>query len=152
MAFLSRLNTIKGANKVEVYGMPQWMNFENIETDYYKSLDVHLPAPFYIERRMPEVQVFQHKFYEAYSYVPDEDAYNGYDVTLFVGKMLLRHGLNFPGKLARENFEGLHGEFRFSKIYPDDYIPDSSNKFDYWENTFLHMLHFEKTGFAPVKP
>ena len=66
MAFLSRLNTIKGANKVEVYGMPQWMNFENIETDYYKSLDVHLPAPSYIERRMPEVQEFQHKFYEAY--------------------------------------------------------------------------------------
>ena len=127
------------------------MNFENIEADYFRSLNVHLPSPSYIERRMPEVQVFQQKFYDAYNFIPDEDAFNGYDVTLFTGKMLPRYGLNFPTRLARENWEGLHGNFRFSKISSDGEEP-SADKFDYWENTFLHMLYYGKTGFTPVKP
>ncbi|MBK8556596.1 MAG: hypothetical protein IPL65_12880 [Lewinellaceae bacterium] len=42
MSLLLKLNAIKGRNQVEVFGMPQWANFENIEPEYFRNLNVHL--------------------------------------------------------------------------------------------------------------
>lgn len=151
MAFLRKLKEAKGSAKVEVYGMPQWKNYESIEPEYLTDLNVHVSSASHIDYSAQEVKDFQLKFYEATGTIPNEDAFNGYDVTLFTGKMLRRYGLSFPQKLENETFQGLHGQFRFSEIFNSGNLDDGYNQPDYLENTFVHILKFDKYGFVPVE-
>lgn len=151
MAFLRKLRETKGSAKVEVYGMPQWKNYDSIEPEYLTALNVHISSASYIDYTAQEVKDFQQKFYESTGTLPDNDAFNGYDVTLFTGKMLRRYGLSFPQNLTREAFQGLHAEFRFSRIFTSGAVDDGFNQPDYLENTFVHILKFDKYGFVPVE-
>lgn len=150
MAFLRKLREVKGSAKVEVYGMPQWKNYESIEPEYLTTLNVHISSASHIDYSTQQVKDFQQKFYDATGTLPNDDAFNGYDVTLFTGKMLRRYGLSFPANLTREAFQGLHGDFRFSRIFTGGAIDDGYNQPDYLENTFVHILKFDKYGFVPV--
>jgi len=150
MAFLRKLKEIKGANRVEVYGMPQWLNFETIDGEYFQSMNVHISSGSYIDYSAPEVKAFQQKFYDATGTIPDEDGFNGYDVTLFSARMLARYGLSFPERLGKDSFIGLHNVFSFSKIYSEGL--DAGNSVpDYIENTRVHLLKYGKSGFEPSK-
>ena len=157
MAFLRKLHTSRGAIPVEVYGMPQWRNFENIEPEYFAEMQVHVSSASYVDRNNPAAKAFAQAFYDAYGTVPDDDAYNGYDVTLFTGKMLQKYGLSFPAWLPMETFEGLHADFQFAKIIAtdptvtinaSDRLPD---QYDYLENIFVHIIEFKNYRFKPVE-
>ncbi len=150
MAFLRKLKEVKGSNKVEVYGMPQWRGFEVIDAEYLREMNVHISASSFIDYKAEEVKAFQQKFYENTGTIPDEDAFNGYDVTLFTTRMLARYGLSFPEYLSKETFKGLHADFAFSKIFSNGGLDSSTNTPDYLENTRLFILKFGQFGYAPV--
>ncbi|MCB9353879.1 MAG: ABC transporter substrate-binding protein [Lewinellaceae bacterium] len=151
MAFLRKLRTAKGNYDVEVYGMPQWASYESIEPEYFRTLNVHISSASYIDYSAPEVRVFQQKFYDATGTIPDDDGFNGYDVTLYVGRMLRRYGLSFPFRVQAEPMEGLHNTFRFQRIFNNGAIDDGFNTPDYLENTHVHILKFEQYGFVPAE-
>lgn len=150
-AFLRNLKSVKGSNRVEVYGMPQWAGFETIEPEFFMDNNVHITSASYIDYTRQEVRDFQQKFYDATGTIPDNDAFNGYDVTLFTGRMLSRYGLSFPERLQTEVFRGLHGDLQFSNIFAADLLDDGRNLPDYVENTFVHILKFGKLGFTPAE-
>ncbi len=151
MAFLRNLRAVKGSNRVEVYGMPQWQNFEAIEPEYMTALNVHISAASYLNYSAPATKVFQQAFYDATGTLPDDDGFNGYDVTMFTGKMLSRYGLSFAQRLPTEAIRGLRSDFRFSPVYTTTVPDDRSNSYDYLENTFVHILKFDKYGFVPAE-
>jgi ABC-type branched-subunit amino acid transport system substrate-binding protein len=150
MAFLRNLKAVKGANRVEVYGMPQWKNFDAIEAEYFSSLNVHITSASYVPYSADNVRAFQQHFYEATGTIPDTDGFNGYDVTLFVGRMLARYGLSFPERLDFETFRALHADFRFIPVFSAS-NPDTGTRerADYLENEFVHILKFGPVGFVP---
>ncbi|MBK8426391.1 MAG: hypothetical protein IPL27_10690 [Lewinellaceae bacterium] len=149
-AFLRHLKSIKGNNRVEVYGMPQWNTFETIDPEFFTDNNVHITAASYIDYSQQEVKDFQQKFFDATGTIPDSDGFNGYDVTLFTGRMLARYGLSFPERLSTEVYRGLHSNFQFSNIFTSGFTDDRNNQPDYVENTFVHILKFGKLGFGPV--
>lgn len=149
--FLRRLRETKGANHVEVYGMPQWRSFESIEPEFFSANNVHITAAAHVAYAAQEVRDFQQKFYDATGTIPDNDGFNGYDVTLFTGRMLARYGLSFPEQLSLEEFRGLHGAFRFAPVYSPTSVDTGTKQPDYLENTFVHILRFGPTGFAPAQ-
>jgi len=146
---LRKLKEVKGSNKVEVYGMPQWRGFEVIDAEYLRDMNVHISASSFIDYKTDEVKAFQQKFYENTGTIPDDDAFNGYDVTLFTARMLARFGLSFPEYLSKETFKGLHANFSFAKVYSNGGL-DSGNAPDYMENTQLMILKFGQYGYTPV--
>jgi ABC-type branched-subunit amino acid transport system substrate-binding protein len=150
-AFLRKLRESKGANHVEVYGMPQWRSFESIEPEFFSANNVHVTAGSHVQYAAQEVRDFQQKFYDATGTIPDNDGFNGYDVTLFTGRMLARYGLAFPEQLSLENYRGLHGEFRFAPVYSLGSADAGTRQPDYLENTFVHILKFGPTGFVPAQ-
>lgn len=130
--------------------MPQWLKYENIEPDYFQALNVHLSAATYTNNNDAEVKEFKRKFYDAYGTIPDDDAYNGYDLTLFTGRMLKKYGLAFPEKLPKEQAMTLHGKYQFSKVFSKGGGSEGSGAYDYLENKFVHILKFENFIFSPV--
>jgi len=151
MAFLRKLKEVKGSNQVEVYGMPQWRSFEAIDHEYLSSCQVHISSASWLDFSAQEVKDFQQKFYEATGTIPDEDGFNGYDVTLYTGRMLARYGLSFPEQQKSAAFKTLRGQFTFTKIFGAGALDDSRNTPDYLENTFVHILNFDKFSFVPAE-
>lgn len=153
MAFLRKLSAAKGSNTVEVYGMPQWRNFENIEPVYFSSLNVHITAASFVHRDTEAARAFRQAFYTAYGTVPDDNAYNGYDITMLTGNLLRRYGLSFPQRLPSERpIEGLRGKYQFSKTWSGTNMAPADNQldaYDYLENTFVHILKFQNYRFSP---
>ncbi len=149
MAFLRKLREVKGTNKVEVYGMPQWQGFESIDAEYFSSLNVHISSAFWTDHNDDRVKKLENRFYEMTGTLPDEDAFTGYDVTMFAGKMLLRYGLSFPERLQKEDYTGLQGKFRFGNCTtgPAD---SGDGEIDYRENREVMILEFGGHGFRPV--
>ncbi len=148
-SFFRKVKAQQGRARVEVFGMPQWTGFENIEAEYFQSLNVHISAASWVDYTAPEVKAFQQKFYEAYGTIPDDDAFNGYDATLFTGQMLKKYGLDFPAKIGRTLFDGLHSDFR---VLPVSATADSRpERADYLENKFVHILKFQNFKFSPAE-
>lgn len=149
--FMRKLKAIKGKNSVLVYGMPQWRNFENIEPDYFSDLNVHLSAATWIDYTNPDVKTFQEKFYQTYGALPDDDAFNGYDVILFAAKMLTENGLRFVEKLPEKQWIGLLRKIQCQKVFTTQKTDDRFNNCDYLENKFVHILKFEHYNFVSSK-
>ncbi|MDX2133935.1 MAG: ABC transporter substrate-binding protein [Saprospiraceae bacterium] len=142
------LRKLKDENApVTVYGMPQWADFENIEPEFFFDNNVHIPQAAYIDYNRPEVVAFQKAFFDAYGTIPDAYAFNGYDITLFAGRMLRQYGLSFPEKQDRADFTGLHTRMRFR---PVGAATPETRSFDYLENSFVHILRFNRFGYAPA--
>ena len=151
MAFLRKLKEVKGTNKVEVYGMPQWRSFEAIDHEYLSSCQVRISSATWLDFSAQEVKDFQQKFYEATGTIPDEDGFNGYDVTLYTGRMLARYGLSFPEQQKSTLFKTLRGQFSFARIFGNGTLDDEQNNPDYLENTYVHILKFDKFSFVPAE-
>lgn len=148
-SFLRRVKIQQGRAQVAIFGMPQWAGYGNIEPEYFQSLNVHISAASFVDFGAPALRDFQRKFYDATGTIPDDDAINGYDTMLFTGMMLKKYGLDFPERLSREAFVGLHGQFRVgaaNALSSDDWA-----RANYLENKFVHILKFENQQFRPIE-
>jgi ABC-type branched-subunit amino acid transport system substrate-binding protein len=158
LAFLSRLKQQKGNNTVEVYGMPQWADYEHLEPELLSSLNVHISSAKYIDRTASEVQEFEQLFYEKFGTLPDDDAYAGYDVVKFTAALLQKYGLDFPEKASESGsfFPAITGGYYLRRVpVSAPSAPMDAAKpvlYDYIENIYVHILKFEQFKYQPVEP
>ena len=151
MAFLRKLKTQKGSAKVEVYGMPQWANFESIESDYLSLLNVHISAGRYVDRSTDDVRAFEQEYYLQTGTIPTPDAYNGYDVMLYCGRQLANYGLSFPEKSAGSSWQGTQSRGKFSRVSAAaNTSADNPGSYDYLENTGVFILRYGLKGYEPA--
>ncbi len=153
MAFFRKLSAVRKGRPVAVYGLPQWRQFENIEPEYFANLNVHISSATYLDPDNDAVRAFQQTFYDAYGTVPDDDAFNGYDVLTLTGQWLQRFGLSFPQRLPAEPlFTGLRTTYRFARVPAEGPAPSErlSAHYDYLENTYVHILRFQNYRFEPA--
>jgi len=145
-SFLRQLRVVKGFNPVVVYGMPQWKKYERGSYDYYESLNVHVSSEDYLDKDRYDVKQFQKRFYEKYGLLPNDDAYKGYDLMLYTGRMLTEKGTHWHGKPAEESSGLLQSNFNFEAI------PSESDeaKIERFENKSIWILKYEDFGFRPA--
>lgn len=141
----------KGENIV-VYGMPMWMDFDQIDYDFYRKLNVHVSSATYIDNSDERVRQFKRKFFDTYGEIPNEEAYLGYDAMLYFGDMLNKYGKEFPKNIDRQPYDVLHGRFDFARVVliPEKHKEDL-NYYDQLENKFVHILQFQDFRFQPVR-
>jgi len=137
--------------EITVYGMPQWMSFEQIDYDFYEKLHVHVSSSTYLDPDDERARQFKQKFFDNYGNIPQEEAFLGYDVMLYFGKMLDKWGAGFPAKIDHEPFDVLHGRFDFQRVVlePEKHREDL-NYYDQLENKFVHILAFRDYHFQPA--
>jgi hypothetical protein len=132
-----------------VYGMPQWMDYEQIEYEFYEKLNLHVSSASFTDAYDERVRQFKRAFFDAYGTVPREEAYLGYDVLLYFGKMAGRWGKDFYQNIDRDPFDVLHGRFSFDRIVlePEKHREDSKY-YDQMENTHVNILKFRDFQFS----
>lgn len=134
-SFFQKIKAQRGKTPVEIIGMPQWKNFENIEADDFESLNVSLAMARFRKENDPELADFYQKFLAETGTAPDDDALNGFDSMMFLSKMLRKNGLDFPKKLGGEKVRGLSSQFAFSKNGLDGAV-------DFWENSGVFVVKY----------
>ncbi len=148
---LRKIRLVKLENEVRVYGMPQWKDFERVSYDYYEVLDVHVSSDNQLDRGKTNIQNFARAYFDKFGEMPTEDAYYGYDMTLYMGKMMIKHGSQFQTQLDAEPFMGLTTGFEFESVYnlsEDDF---ETAPIKYIENKHVDILQFKEFKFQLAK-
>ncbi|MCF8244392.1 MAG: ABC transporter substrate-binding protein [Saprospiraceae bacterium] len=136
---------------IVVYGMSMWLDFEQIDFEYYEKLGLHVSSASYVDKNDERVKQFKKKFFNSYGSVPDEEAFLGYDVMLYFGKMLAKHGKDFAKHLDVSPSDVLHGRFEFNPVVlnPEKH-KENLKYFDQLENTYVHILKFKYFHLQPA--
>ncbi len=148
---LRKIRLVKLENEVVVYGMPQWKNYERVSYDYYDVLNVHVSSDNQLDRSKDNIRNFARDYYNRFGEMPNEDAYYGYDMTLYMGKMLAKHGSQFQTQIDAEPFMGLSTGFDFETVYDLSEENLETAKIKYIENKHVDILHFKEFIFQAVK-
>lgn len=148
-SFLRKIDLARDIdNKIVVYGMPQWMNYELVDFTYYEKLNVHVSSSSYLDPLSPEIQFFKRRFFNRYGVAPSDEAFLGYDVMLFFGRMLKKHGTKFQYSLDQELGQLLHTRFEFvQKVGPRRRGSREDYSIDQIENNFINILKFQDYQF-----
>ena len=142
-SLLRNIQVARGKNPVVVYGMPQWMRYERISYDYYEQLNLHVSSATYINQDDRNVQDFRRKYYERFGTTPTDEAFIGYDVMLYFGRMLAQHGTRFQERLDAEMSDYLHTKFHFTREVPlSAALEEDFSKTNLYENKYVNILRF----------
>ncbi|NNE29772.1 MAG: amino acid ABC transporter substrate-binding protein [Saprospiraceae bacterium] len=143
-SFLRQLRVVKGENPVVVYGMPQWQQYERGSYDYYEPLNVKVSSENYLDLNRYDVKQFQKKFFDTYGILPNEDAYKGYDLMLYAGRMMDQKGTLWQKESIPRESGMLQTEFDFQPVLTKD-----STQINWYENHSVKILNFEGYSFKP---
>jgi len=145
---IAKNSNIESRKDVIVYGMPKWQEYEKISFDYYEDLNVHISSSYYMDPTSPDVQGFKQRYFDMYGAIPDENAYIGYDIMLYFGKMLKKHGDQFQKKIDQEIEQYLHTRFEFVPLAPKSFQAGSERyDVDQYENKHVNILEFREFYF-----
>lgn len=139
---LSSLNDLvlkKNDISFTVYGLEDWLGFDNIETEYFQTLNTRFLTADFIDYQDSKTIKFIKQYRKSYAIEPADHVFTGYDAGMYFFQGLLRYGSYLPYKLSSYTGEGLSMKFNFIKI--DDYTG--------FENQGFYI--FEYDDFQKVK-
>jgi hypothetical protein len=150
-SLLTKINNAKGRNNVIVYGMPQWANFQVNGFDAFDPLKVHITQSAYIDRDSPRAKGFARAFYQRYNASPDDEAYQGYGITLYAGRMLYKYGTKFNEIADMVPFQSIETIYNFQKEKSMSSNSERFDAFDRYANKYLTILKFENGFFQKTE-
>lgn len=141
---LRRINVEKGLNKVVVYTMPLAYNYDQINFDYYKNLNMKIARSYYVDLTDNRVQQFRRDFFNRYNATPSEDAFKGYDMMLFVGRALNNYGTQFQFHIEKDDETYLQTDFNITAKRTKG---AEFEEVDHYVNKSLNILEFANNRF-----
>ncbi len=115
--FMTRLSRVDPAYRIQVYGLDNWLRFDNIDAEYKNRFRLRLAVPSYVDYDQDNVKSFLQKYRDRYHMEPSQYGYGflGFDLTMFFGKALMDYGLNFPTDLNHIEMKGVASNYRFGR-------------------------------------
>ncbi|MCU0432809.1 MAG: LysM peptidoglycan-binding domain-containing protein [Bacteroidia bacterium] len=110
------LLTLKGlAEKytIEVYGMPKWMEYGNLDKEYMQSVNLHFVSHYFIDYEDPATKRLLLQYRAVFKGDAGPYVFAGFDVTLFFLNALFTEGTLFYMKLGTIKGDGLQQRFEF---------------------------------------
>lgn len=150
-SFMRKLHADKGNKNVIVFGLPQWTGFNTLNSDYMESLSLHISSPTYIDTHHSGYRKFKNKFFHKYFTMPDPQAYQGYDLIMWLGKMIVKEGpggfiKGLPSEFGLSSGFGLKPVFRAGSTKPSELKTPL-----YYENSKVRILKFNDQDFELVR-
>lgn len=152
-SFLRKLHADKmEEDDIIVFGMPQWMGFANINSNYLENLHAHISIATYIDVTQPDYQSFKLRFTEQYHTIPDLQAFLGYDLIKWIAHTLLTEGKDALTTSQADWNQGVASGFEIRPVYKESDDPAMDNKIPlYYQNGRIHILKYEDQDYHVVK-
>jgi ABC-type branched-subunit amino acid transport system substrate-binding protein len=141
---LRTLNAVKGSKPVVVFGMPSWMNYQNLDVGVMNSCNLHVTNGSFVNKNDEKVKAFKQSFFDEYGAAPTIEAYKGYDLTLYFGRMLYKYGTDFIDKLDQVDATLLQSTFEYERVFSETSGGEMGEDYqiNYIENKYVHILRF----------
>jgi len=116
---------------VTLIGLEEWMQFENIDIEYFQRLNVHLPVGQFVDYEDDSTKEMIRKYYDKTETYPTNNAFLGFDVASYFGTNFIKTGSVFSNdnNLSKR----LSTQFSFFKTGVESG----------YENTYTRIVRFD---------
>ncbi len=135
---LRRLNILSQTYNITVFGMPTWLDWENMDYDYLQNMNAHFTADFYVDENSDLHQAFFEAYKNRFKGKPTINAYKGFDMMVYFGRMLSQ-GTELAAHFDTPTYQGIYNDF----LIRPGYSKDSFDNYDFFENKAIHVLKLE---------
>jgi LysM repeat protein/ABC-type branched-subunit amino acid transport system substrate-binding protein len=114
--FMTRLSRLRADGyEVQLYGLDQWVGYDNIEAEYKNRFKLRLVVPSFTDYNDEVAIDFLRKYRAAFDTEPNKMNYGfmGYDLMMFFGLALMQNGLDFTNDIEQLQFDGTNNSYRF---------------------------------------
>jgi hypothetical protein len=131
---ISIVHTLKRDYSFQVFGYPEFQDFENIDLQYFHDLQLTICSSRWIDYTDAHTIAFLKKYREYLHTEPSEisPAWNGYDITFYFLSGMARFGSDFIYHPERHRIKLIHTQFDLQR----------SGFFDGFENQHLYQLMY----------
>lgn len=142
---MRRLSLMAGRYDLETGGLSPILDMESLSLDYFEKLHFQYPSAYWVNPLSPKLEGFREDFISRFSTLPTDFALRGYDLTLYLGYMMLQHGPFLPTAfdMARPSRKMLY-EFQFGAFNNED------GTTEFYENKNVFILRFDNYRFERV--
>ncbi|MFN8277764.1 MAG: hypothetical protein U0T84_09785 [Chitinophagales bacterium] len=110
-------STIRGLpESTIVFGMPTWLEAEQVKPDILNRSQPYLTDPFYADTTSEEMLAFEKRYLEENGQYPGKYCYIGFDTWNYLKLLIDQYGLNFREHLSTTPFTGKGIDFRMAEI------------------------------------
>ena len=101
-----------------------WLRGNVLTLEQLQGLRPYLVAPSYVDYRRESVYAFREQFYDQFGKCPTYYACTGYDMMLFLGRMLGRYGVYFQRYWGDKCYVGdIFSGVSYGQCYDNQYVP-----------------------------
>ncbi|MCQ2959693.1 MAG: LysM peptidoglycan-binding domain-containing protein [Bacteroidales bacterium] len=133
---VTKLYQASKSHQIELWGLPQWEFYENLELDFLYDLNFKLVTSGEIDYSSPRVNQFITEYREKYNTEPSKFSFQGFDQMLFFVKHYATSSDFIAELQTTENGSGLYDNFNFVK-------KDGSSV-----NTTSFIIEYDKKSFS----
>ncbi|MDR2584824.1 MAG: hypothetical protein LBC84_01175 [Prevotellaceae bacterium] len=124
---------------VTLYGNARWRSFENVDLNYYHSMNLYLSVNNYVDYQNTDVKRFLSRYRALCRTEPSEYAYQGFDVGSYFLRTLYTRGPRFEYCIEQGLIpaDPLQSVFRFDKVGPDGGFVNSQTRIIHYLPNYL---------------
>ncbi|MFL5763375.1 MAG: LysM peptidoglycan-binding domain-containing protein [Bacteroidia bacterium] len=130
--FISKLNVMREKYNIVLFGLQNWINYDNLDFEYLNNLSLHIPANTFIDYQDHATKDLVKSYRAQYKTEPENYVFQGFDVTYCFMASLLKDGSGFLKTLADNPYKGISSNYAFSQF------PAESG----FENKFVYILKY----------
>ncbi len=141
---MARLNFQELDYDITVFGLPAWVNFINIDLDYFHRLKAHYLTPFYFKPGDKELWPFMDKtrtLLDHIAYRTTTKGYNflylGFDVGYLFLDAFIRYGEHMHHCFERQGMKLLLSDYHFERGNPFSGYENKSIQFVAYDTDFM---------------
>jgi hypothetical protein len=151
-SFLRKLHAEKEAEDITVFGLPQWVGFSNLNSNYMENLSVHLTISTFLDTGHPDYKAFRSRFFDHYHTDPDLQAFLGYDLVKWMASTLRQGGSNAFISPDATWDKGIASGFRIQPVFKagDAHDTELHTPF-YYENVHIRIVKYDELDFRLLK-
>lgn len=131
-ALITRLNSKEYSDCiVTLIGLEEWMQFENIDIEYFQRLNVHLAVNQFVDYEDESTKMVIKKYHEKTETYPTNNSFLGFDIASYFGSNFIKSGGVFSNETNAN--KRISTQFSFFKTGVESG----------YENTYTRMIKFE---------
>ncbi len=124
--FITSLNSFKDKYKIVLFGLQNWMNYDNLDFEYLTNLSLHIPSNTFVDYKDLQTQHFIKTYRAKYKTEPEIYVFQGFDITYSFMSLLQKEGTGFLKLLSETKFKGLGSTYSFSQFPADSGFENKS--------------------------
>lgn len=149
-SMLNQINSLKKNKSFIVTGMPQWIDWDQMNFNLYEQLSLHIPVFNYVDLESMNASLFNESYFNKYNTWPSTESFYGSDILYMVRKIAidLSEGLVFnPNNQISGNYFSNYQISNYNKTNLETNNIESS----YSHNVYITIEKFEGGRFVQVK-